>query len=441
MGVVVMRVSDGATVMAHQPDVSLQPASTLKPLTAIVGLERLGPSYRGRSELRTKGELVNGELRGDLVLRGMGDPDLDWPAFQRMLQTLRHKGILDIKGDLVLDRQWFQPARRDVGVPPFDETPEFRYNVIPDALLLNTNLLRLELEADDTNLKVGMSPAMERVSVVANMTLVDRACEKWEDGWVLPTLTRATDGAIRIELRGEFPNKCSASTEINVLDRIDFADRLFRALWGNLGGTFSGQTRDSTLADPATLNTRLLTKHQSRTLAEFTRDVNKRSDNPITRLLYLTLGAITTDESTTVTTLRAEKQVRAWLKQQGIDDNGMVLENGSGLSRIERIRPAQLAAVLRAAYRSKWAPEFMASLPIVGVDGGMEKRVRNSPAAGYSRIKTGSLRDGAAIAGFVPCAANETCIVVAMINSPLVKDGVGRAILDALIDSVARSAP
>jgi D-alanyl-D-alanine carboxypeptidase/D-alanyl-D-alanine-endopeptidase (penicillin-binding protein 4) len=348
---------------------------------------------------------------------------------------------LDIKGDLVLDRQWFQPARRDVGVPPFDETPEFRYNVIPDALLLNTNLLRIELEADDTNLKVGMTPAMERVSVVANMTLVDRACEKWEDGWVLPTLTRATDGAIRIELRGEFPNKCSASTEINVLDRIDFADRLFRALWRNLGGTFSGQTRDSTAGDAATLNTRLLTKHQSRTLAEFTRDVNKQSDNPITRLLYLTLGAITTDESTAVTTLRAEKQVRAWLKQQRIDDNGMVLENGSGLSRIERIRPAQLAAVLRAAYRSKWAPEFMASLPIVGVDGGMEKRVRNSPAAGYSRIKTGSLRDVAAIAGFVPCAANETCIVVAMINSPMVKDGVGRAILDALIDSVARSAP
>ena len=440
MGAIVIRMSDGATILSHRSDVSLQPASTLKLLTSIVGLERLGPTYRGRTELRAnvKGEVIDGELRSDLVLRGMGDPDLDWPAFQRMLQTLRLKGISDIKGDFVLDRQWFQPSRPDAGVPPFDETPEFRYNVIPDALLLNTNLLQLEFESNDANLKVGMSPVMEQVSVVSDMTLVDRACDKWEDGWVLPTMTRGGDGTIRIELHGEFPENCSASTEINVLDRVEFADRLFRTLWRNLGGTFSGQTRDSAATDPATSDTQLLAKHQSRTLVEFTRDINKRSDNPIARLLYLTLGALSVPDGEVTTTLRAERQVRAWLKHQGIADDGLVLENGSGLSRIERIRPVQLAAVLKAAYRSDWAPEFMASLPVVGVDGRI--RLRNSSAAGYARIKTGSLRDVAAVAGFVPCTENENCIVVAMINSPLVKAGVGRAILDALIDSV-RSVP
>ena len=206
-----------------------------------------------------------------------------------------------------------------------------------------------------------------------------------------------------------------------------------------MGGTFSGQTRESRVSDPAPADTRMLTQHQSRTLAEFTRDINKRSDNPMTRLLYLTLGAMRTDDSATVTAARSESQVRTWLKQHGIDDTGLVLENGSGLSRIERIRPAQLAAVLRAAYRSDWAPEFMASLPIVAVDGGMQKRLRDSPAAGRARIKTGSLRDVAAVAGFVPNAADEICIVVAMINSPLVKDGVGREILDALLDTVTRS--
>ena len=310
IGSVVIRVADGATVLSHQPGASMQPASTLKLVTSIVALERLGPTYRGRAELRTKGELVDGELRGDLLLRGMGNPDLNWEALQRMLQTLRHKGISQINGDLVLDRQWFQPSRADLGVPPFDETPEFQYNVIPDALLLNTNLLQLDLESSErentTGMRMNLTPAMDRVTVVSNMTLVDRACADWEDGWKLPTVSRHENGSIRIELQGEFPKKCAASTAVNILDRVDFADRLFRTLWRNLGGTFSGQTRESTVSDTAFTDTRILTQHQSRTLAEFTRDINKRSDNPMTRLLYLTLGALAENDSEIVTTKRAE---------------------------------------------------------------------------------------------------------------------------------------
>ena len=442
VGAVVIRSADDETILAHRADASMQPASTLKVLTSIVGLEKLGPTYRGRAELRTSGEVVNGALQGDLVLRGLGDPDLDWEALQRMLQSLRHKGITELKGDLVLDRQWFQPSRPDIGVPPFDETPEFRYNVIPDALLLNTNLLQLDFESgDQTNaagIRVGMSPALDRVTVVSNMTFVDRGCEKWEDGWKLPTVSRTDDGVIRITLQGEFPRKCTASTRISILDRVDFADRLFRALWRNVGGTFSGITREAAASDVPATGLRLLAQHQSRTLAEFTRDINKRSDNPITRVLFLSLGALSANDTSLPTALRGEQAVRAWLQERNIDDTGLVLENGSGLSRTERIRPSQLAAVLKAAQRSNWAPEFMASLPIVAVDGGMQNRLRNSPAANRSRIKTGSLRDVAAVAGFVENAKNQSFIVVAMINHPLATGNVARPILDALLDWVAR---
>ena len=442
VGAVVIRTADGATMLAHRPDASMQPASTLKVLTSIVGLETLGPTYRGRTELRTSAEVVDGALQGELVLRGLGDPDLDWQALQRMLQSLRHNGIADIKGDLVLDRQWFQPARLDIGVPPFDETPEFRYNVIPDALLLNTNLLQLDFESGDqvktTGIRVGMTPALDRVTVVSNMTFVDRACEKWEDGWKLPTVGRSDDGTIRIELAGEFPKKCAASTNISVLDRVDFADRLFRTLWRSLGGTFGGQTREAVANDAPDTGLRLLASHQSRTLPEFTRDINKRSDNPITRLLYLSLGALSTSDASLPTAARAESVVRAWLKERNIDDTGLILENGSGLSRTERIRPSQLAAVLRAAQRSDWAAEFMASLPIVAVDGGMQNRLRTSPAARHARIKTGSLRDVAAVAGFVRDSKNNSYVVVAMINHPLASGSVARPILDDLLDWVAR---
>jgi D-alanyl-D-alanine carboxypeptidase/D-alanyl-D-alanine-endopeptidase (penicillin-binding protein 4) len=442
MGAMVRRIPDDTTVLSHQAETSLQPASTLKVLTSIAGLEKLGPTYRGRTELRTRGDLADGVLLGDLILRGVGNPDLEWEAFQRMLQTLRHKGIVEIRGNLVLDRTWFQPARLDVGVPPFDETPEFRYNVIPDALLLNTNLLQLDLQSADqittTGMQVGMSPTLERVTIVSNMTFIDRACDKWEDGWKLPTVSRSSDGAIRVELQGEFPKNCWASTSINILDRTDFADRLFRTLWRNLGGTFAGQTREGEAGDASGSDTRLLAQHQSRTLAEVTRDINKRSDNTMTRMLLLSMGALAANDRTASTAERGANEVRAWLKSHGINDAGLVLENGSGLSRIERIRPDQLVAVLSAAYRSNWAPEFIASLPIVAVDGGMRNRLRSSPAAGHARIKTGSLRDVAAVAGYVQDANNQTNIVVAMINHPLATGNVARPILDALIDWVAR---
>jgi D-alanyl-D-alanine carboxypeptidase/D-alanyl-D-alanine-endopeptidase (penicillin-binding protein 4) len=128
--------------------------------------------------------------------------------------------------------------------------------------------------------------------------------------------------------------------------------------------------------------------------------------------------------------------VRQWLQRHHIDAAGLVLENGSGLSRLERISPAQMAAVLQAASDSPWAPEFQASLPIVGLDGTMRNRLGTSAAAYRARIKTGTLKNVTAIAGYVHDANGQPCVVVAMINHDLANQG-GRAALDALIDWVA----
>ncbi len=443
LGASVLRLSDYSILLSHGAERSLQPASTLKLLTTIVGLEILGPAYRGRSELRTSAPVVNGVLQGDLILRGRADHDLDWNAFRNMLYTLRQKGIRDIQGDFVLDRLMFTPARRDQGAPPFDEAPEFRYNVIPDAVLLNTNLLQFDFDTDDRVLRIVTTPALDRVSIDSRMTLVERDCEKWEEGWKIPALSRSGDDVIHIQLNGEFPKNCSTSTHLNVLDRTDFADRLFRAFWRDLGGAFHGRTREALGENAEPADMRLLIEHRSRPLAEITRDINKRSDNPMTRLLYLTLGALNANpaNSRTVenTEVSAERTIRSWLAQHHIDDQGLVLENGSGLSRKERIRPAQLAAILKAAGHSNWAAEFFSSLPIAALDGAMQKRLRDSPAAQRARIKTGSLKDVVAIAGYVPDANNQLCVIVAMLNHPLATGAVGRPILDALIDWVARS--
>jgi len=433
IGVVVQRLRDGRTVVSHRARASMQPASTLKLLTSLAALEILGPAYRGRSELRARADVADGVLAGDLALAGLGDMDLDWRAFEGLLRRARQQGIREIRGDLVLDRSFFAPARSDLGLAPFDETPEFRYNVIPDALLLNTNLVQLELFSDGNAVRVAMAPELDGVTVEPRFTLVQRDCDRWEDGWIAPEVEE-THGALVIRLRGEFPVDCAASTEINVLDRLAFADRLFRSSWRRLGGTFSGRTREGS----ADAGARTLAEHRSRPLSEVTRDINKRSDNPITRTVFLTLGALSFSPSSLPTSERAALQLRDWLARRGIGAEGLVLENGSGLSRRERIRPLQLAAVLRAGARSEWAPEFLASLPIVAIDGAMRKRLGGSPAAGRARIKTGTLRDVAAIAGYVKDSAGETYVVVAMINHERATRELARPILDSLVDWVAR---
>lgn len=440
---VVMRPGDGALMLAMTPERPMQPASTMKLLTSAVALDVLGRAYRGRTEIRTSGSVRNGVLLGDLVLRGLGDTDLDVDAFRGMLRTLRNQGVQEIRGDLLLDRSWITPSRPYLDVAPFDETPEFRYNMIPDAISLNTNLLQLELVATADQLTVRMSPALDGISVTSTLKLGDRPCPDWEDGWLTPAVTVAANGAYRIELRGEFPRNCAATTQVNVLDRTVFADRLFRSLWRELGGTFTGISREAS----ASVDTRLLAEHRSRPLSETLRDINKRSDNPVTRLTFLALAHASpqgsgmamnvTAAGSETTVANAERSVRNWLRDNQIDDSGLDLENGSGLSRTEKIRPQQLAEVLRVALRRAWAPEFLASLPVAGLDGGMQRRLTQPGLAGVARLKTGTLRDVTALAGYVPDLSGRTVIVVAMVNHPAATSKIARPILDALIEEVA----
>lgn len=436
VGIVVQRLPDGSTVLAHNADRGLAPGSTLKLLTAAVALERLGPAHRWRTQIRATAPVVDGVLHGDLVLRGLGDVDLDWRAFDRMLERLRHRGLREIRGNLVVDLAFFEPSRPEMGLPPFDEAPEFRYNVVPDALMLNANLVEIDLHSDRRGVRAHLATPLDRVSVVAEMTLADRPCPDWEDGWKIPEV-RASGASVTIVLRGDYPRDCDASTAINVLDRIQFTDRLFRALWQRRGGTFRGRTVEG----PASQAGALLVEHLSRPLAEVLRDVNKRSDNPITRVVYLTLGALSAERAGEPTARRSEATVREWLQRKRIDQGGLVLENGSGLSRAERISPLTLAGVLREASRGPWGPEFVSSVPIAGVDGSMRKRLPEGPAAGRARLKTGTLRDTSGIAGYLDDGAGGTYVLVAIVNHALATREVARPMLDEFVDWFARRAP
>jgi D-alanyl-D-alanine carboxypeptidase/D-alanyl-D-alanine-endopeptidase (penicillin-binding protein 4) len=442
----IMVIRGDKTVLSHLAERPMKPASTIKLVTGLVALEQLGPVFKGRTELRSTGLVERGVLKGDLIVRGGADADFSGEALDGMLRALRNQGIRKIDGNLVFDRQLFNPGRLDIGAAPFDENTEAYTNVIPDALMVNKNMLQIDLRSDGKQLQTALAPALEGVSIDADITLVDGDCAKWDDGWKHPEVVRGVSGKLRVTLHGTYPKNCARAISINLVDRQEYLSRLLRASWKRLGGwTIAGDTVDG-VAPP---ESRVLAAHVSRALPEILRDTNKTSDNTLARTVYLSLGSLEADPvlgsrpiagaSVENTLIRADMAVRTWMRSHGIDDTGLVIENGSGLSRMERVSPMQLARLLQAGQRSNWAPEFQASMPIVAVDGTMRRRLKDSPAASHARMKTGTLRDVVAVAGYVNDASGQQCVVVAMINSDLVGGGKGTAVLDALVDWVARN--
>ena len=177
--------------------------------------------------------------------------------------------------------------------------------------------------------------------------------------------------------------------------------------------------------------------HESGPLAEIVRDINKFSNNVMARQLYLTLaaelgGAPARGEN-------AYHAIRRWLASKQISAPEFFMENGSGLSRAERMSAASLAALLQAAWTSPVMPEFIASLPVVAADGTMKKRLRGERVAGNAHIKTGLLNDARAIAGYVLDRRGRRHVVVMIVNHP--KAPESQAALDALLAWVYEGPP
>ncbi len=418
----------GLRLQAERP---MSPGSTMKLVTAIVGLDKLGPNWRGRTELLATAPPQGELLAGPLYLRGGADSDLDWGALAGLLRNLREQGVRVIQGGLVVDRTLFRPARLDIGVPPFDEAPEFQYNVIPDALYLNGVMTGLVLKSEGDQLSARLSPAWAGLQVDASaLQLVDgKACKDWEQGWKIP---QAADEGRRLLLKGTFPKACGQNLEVNALDRQAVTAAAVRQLWHELGGEMA--SGDAEGATPA--GARVLASHQGRPLTEVVRRMLKPSDNPLTRLIYLSLGAKAA-QGEEETRAAADRVVREWFAAKGIPTEGLVLDNGSGLSRSERISPAQMASLLLAAADGLWLPELEQALPIAGFDGTMSRRLKDSPAANRARLKTGTLRDAVGLAGFVPDGQGRVWVVAAMVNDEKAA-AKGRPVLDALIDWLVR---
>jgi D-alanyl-D-alanine carboxypeptidase/D-alanyl-D-alanine-endopeptidase (penicillin-binding protein 4) len=406
-------------------DRAMNPASAIKLLTTYAGLDLLGSAYSWTTEAYAAGTLKDGVLAGDLVIRGRGDPKLTLENFWLLLRGLRGRGLREIRGDLVLDRSYFTAEEFDPS--RFDDQPTRPYNTGPDALLVNFKAVRLQFISDTEAraVRIVAEPPLSQVQIVNNLAFdATGACGDWVSKLKLDAQGNAT--AARFAFNGVFPASCGERVRnFSVLGQSQYVLALFRELWRELGGTLSGTVRDGAAGTDA----RLLTSVQSPALSEVVRDINKFSNNVMARQLFLTLGA--TGAGAPATTEKSGRVIRQWLAGKGLSFPELVLENGSGLSRAERISARNLGLLLVSAFRSPVMPELIASLPVAAVDGTMKKRLSGAEVAGQAHIKTGALSGVRSIAGYVLDAQGRRVVVVLFVNHT--NAGNTQAVQDALL--------
>jgi D-alanyl-D-alanine carboxypeptidase/D-alanyl-D-alanine-endopeptidase (penicillin-binding protein 4) len=424
VGAVVQEVgSDSPTLEFHSREPK-NPASVMKLVTTYAALELLGPAFRWKTEAYLDGTVQNDVLEGNLYLKGYGDPKLNYESFWMLLRGLRSRGLRELRGHVVLDRSYF-----GVVADGRIDNDSFRpYNVAPDALLLNFKSLRFTFlpESERNSVRVFADPALPGMQIANSLKLVaGGACP---DGRAFRDLIQATfqSKPPLAAFSGSYPVTCGERT-LNVALHApeDYVSGMIRHLWAEMGGVWTGSVRDG-LTPPGA---RLAYVHESEGLVQVVRDINKFSNNVMARQLYLTLAA--EQGGSPANPDNAQRAVREWLARKNIAAPELTIENGSGLSRIERISPASLAALLQAAWRSPLMPEFVSSLPVVAADGTMRKRLRGEGVAGNAHIKTGLLMDARSIAGYVLDRNGRRHAVVMLVNHPNAPQS--EAALDAML--------
>ena len=417
-----------APLLSHRANASVNPASVMKLVTTYAGLELLGPAYTWPTPVFVDGSINNGVLTGNLVIQGKGDPKLVLERLWLLLRRVQGLGIKTITGDILLDRSAMTIAPQNPA--DFDGEPLRPYNAAPDALLVNFKSVVMTFVPNPGAgvAAVSFEPPLANVQMQASVPLAagKTAATLAECGDYRAALQADFSDPFRISFKGIYPAGCGEKVwPVAYADPASYGERAIAGLWTEMGGKLGGRVREG--RPPA--NARAAFEMTSPSLAEVIRDINKYSNNVMAQQLFLSLSL---NISPSPASLEASRSVlQGWWRERFGAQDVPVLDNGSGLSRQERITPQGLARMLQTAYVSGVMPELMASLPITGVDGTL-RRSKSRVSQGWAHLKTGSLRDAAALAGYVHTTSGKRLVMVGVINHP--NAAAARPALEALVD-------
>jgi serine-type D-Ala-D-Ala carboxypeptidase/endopeptidase (penicillin-binding protein 4) len=470
-GILIADADTGETLYERNSDHYFVPASNAKVFTTALAMATLGPDYRIRTTLESKGVLgSDGRLARDLLLIGRGDPDFsnrkfpysgraerEGPAEEPLAEMADQavaKGLREVDGDIVGDDSYF----------PYDPYPAgwtvgdlfFRFGAPVSAIDFNDNTVSVEVQP---------GPRMGDPATVLTepRAAIDTMSYEITTG---PAGSESEFAVVRqprpqfILLRGRIPLNASPTTvDLAMTEPAETSALALKQLLEARGVKITGQARaehapppESTPSgepiipqqnpSPGPANATILVEHVSQPLSEIVRVTNKESQNLHAELLLRAVAHERTGVGSTAAGLQVE---RAFLKTAGIADGDVVLTDGSGLSPADLVTPRAMVALLRYVARQPWGGDFISSLPVAGVDGTLQYRMNKTGASGRIEAKTGEIAHARALSGYATTKRGEHLIFAIFYNnSP--RSGAGTsapidAIANAMVDTLGAGPP
>ncbi|HEX4856102.1 MAG TPA: D-alanyl-D-alanine carboxypeptidase/D-alanyl-D-alanine-endopeptidase, partial [Limnobacter sp.] len=322
------------------------------------------------------------------------------------LRQLRSRGVEVINGPIVLDDSLFPPANSSLSEEAFDEAPHRAYHAQPNALLLNMGSMAIELQVSQDAVRIVPDEAPRDWAFVSEVRLVEGACGAWKNGMSVG-FAKAGPNVV-VTVKGNYPRRCGQAT---LPIRIPVQDWLWeswmREIWPQLGGRFGKGQGGQVQKGITPAGTVALYTHAGKPLHELIRQINKWSSNVMAR--HLELAVARNSES-------FDREMKDWLKGQGIGVQDWFFENGSGLSRTTRVDAKGLAEFLRYMAQRPEFPDYLASFPRAGVDGTLQRRVSNLD--GFAYLKTGSLNGVRSVGGYLRDRRGQMWAIGIFVESP-----------------------
>ena len=418
-GCLVLSSDGGQPIYQHMDTLSLLPASNQKIFTSAAALTLLGADRRFITTLRTTGTIRNGTLIGNLILEGGGDPVLSLADITRFADDVKKLGIRRIHGRVIGVRS----LQNDTPYPDgwsWDDLP-YAYAAVPCGLNVEENRVIVQVRP---GYRPGSRPKV-KMNPEGGISIDNRAITAAPGKPNTLVIGRIWDGS-SVSIRGSIATGM-VDEQIAVSDPAQFAVRLLCIQLRKAGIYLKG----GTTRQSDRIISREIARHESPTLSEIVRTMNKTSDNLIAEVLLMNLGALDGGKGTTKEGL---KQITRWMSAQGIPTDFISLHDGSGLSRLDRATAWALAKTLILMRNND---DFVRSLPVAGVDGTLQKRMLGTAAAGNCKAKTGSMSGICSLSGYVTTADGQHLVFVMLMNNHSTPANKVREVQDKTVNTLA----